>query len=181
MGKIRNRGMKMRESIKKKEKGMIFLLIITMPIMFLPERYNLPLAGSILPLMILYVLLLALGVQYVLEKFIYLPHYRFFLFFCFWVIVCTIIGAYRFPFWNEAFDRYLMDTNVVKVIEHIWPGIIDSPSALHFKYFVSSIWGIVKNLIVPLGGIFFIFTNMYSKSSREGISWISKAAFFWQY
>ena len=68
----------MRESIKKIEKGMIFLLIITMPIMFLPERYNLPLAGSILPLMILYVLLLALGVQYVLEKFIYLPHYRFF-------------------------------------------------------------------------------------------------------
>lgn len=52
----------MRESIKKIEKGMIFLLIITMPIMFLPERYNLPLAGSILPLMILYVLLLALGV-----------------------------------------------------------------------------------------------------------------------
>ena len=94
------------------------------------------------------------------------------------MIVCTIIGAYRFPFWNEAFNRYLMDTNVVKVIEHIWPGIIDSPSALHFKYFVSSIWGIVKNLIVPLGGIFFIFTNMYSKSSREGISWISKAAFF---
>ena len=106
----------MRESIKKIEKGMIFLLIITMPIMFLPERYNLPLAGSILPLMILYVLLLALGVQYVLEKFIYLPHYRFFLFFCFWVIVCTIIGAYRFPFWNEAFDRYLMVTNVFNVI-----------------------------------------------------------------
>ena len=71
-----------------------------------------------------------------------------------------------------------MDTNVVKVIEHIWPVIIDSPSALHFKYFVSGIWGIVKNLIVPLVGIFFIFTNMYSKSSREGISWISKAAFF---
>ena len=29
----------MRESIKKIEKGMIFLLIITMPIMFLQDQY----------------------------------------------------------------------------------------------------------------------------------------------
>ena len=158
------------------EKWLLFLIIICMPLSDVAQKYKLPIIGTNLTALFLWLAVLVLILWYKRDGISAIPQRKYIVLFCAWTLLCTFIGAYQFPFWNDADNAYLRSTAMVKLAARIWPTLLYSDAFLHGKYLVSCLWRLLNNTLLPLVGIFLVIHKLYGENPQKGMEWISKAA-----
>lgn len=164
----------MEERYHKIEEYLLLFMIVGMPIMALPVK--IPFFDSSVPSICLSLALLVWVIHCFQTRTVPIAHGKFLLMCCIWLILCTVIGAYTYSFWDESIMYYLQGTRVVKLIAHIWPGIITSTLGLETKFLISQLISLVRSLFFPLLGIFLLYYSLYRKKPQRGLEWMSKIA-----
>ncbi|WP_418475309.1 O-antigen ligase family protein [Dialister hominis] len=166
----------MQGKYKKIEEWLLFFMILFIPLKSLPARYKLPLLGKNVAVALLVTMCVVCLIWWLRnKKEFHIPHAKFVGLFCFWVILCTSIGAFTYPFYPGAIDAALADKSAVKTIAHVWPGIVNTTSAIHLVHLFGNIGGLIKGLLLPFVGMYVVLFSLYGRNSRRGVEWVSKA------
>lgn len=166
----------MQGKFKKLEEWLLFFMILFIPLNSLPGRYKIPILGKNISVSLLVIMLVVCLIWWYRNKEdFHLPHIKFLGLFCFWTILCTCIGAYNYPFFDSRADAYLATKSAIETIAHVWPGITQSPGAIHLVYTIGDIGGMLKGIFLPLVGMYIVFCGLYGKNAHRGVEWISKA------
>lgn len=163
------------------EKYLLYLMVLTIPIDALPERYGIPVNFRNIHFVFLLIAIFIAGIHLARHRLIYneIPKVVkvYLLVFILWPIFCTIIGVIDFPYWSNQADIYLKNTNMVKRIALFYPDILNNESLLHVKYGISLILYIFRDFFVPLLGIPFVLFMMFrEKDKKEIMNVIARAA-----
>ena len=169
----------MNERFLKAQSILLFVMIITMPITMLPERYILPKIMKNVPSFILMVNLLVMffslrttsrfsKVDNRIKKILFLI--------ILWPLVCTIHGFLTFPYWNNEIDQAISDSSIINFLAKHFSFILNS-SFLHLKLFLSYTWNLFKDCLFPLIGIPAIIIYLYSYKKERVIDFVSDASF----
>ncbi len=163
---------------------LLYLMVLTIPIQALPKAYPLPGFMKNVGGFFLWILLAASVLYFWRNRKNYgvwsswpswLKGYLAAV--CLWPVLCTVIGAATFPYWNETANEYLRHTGMVEKIAIVYPGIMENELLLHLKFAVSMVMGVVKGLLIPFLGIFFsLYVMFHRKDSRYILDTISRAA-----
>ena len=109
----------MQGKYKKIEEWLLFFMILFIPLKSLPARYKLPLLGKNVAVALLVTMCVVCLIWWLRnKKEFHIPHAKFVGLFCFWVILCTSIGAFTYPFYPGAIDAALADKSAVKTRLH---------------------------------------------------------------
>lgn len=163
------------------EKYLLYLMVLTIPIDNLPERYGLPVSIRNVHYTFLILAILIATIYFTNHRTIYNEISKavkiYLLIFILWPIFCTLIGVINFPYWDNQSDIYLKSTNVVRKIVLFYPDILNNIALLHLKYGISLILNIVSDFFIPLIGIpFTLFIMFRKKDKKEMMNVISLAA-----
>ena len=163
------------------EKYLLYLMVLTIPIDNLPERYGLPVSIRNIHYIFLIIAILIATIYFTNHRTIYSEISKavkvYLLIFILWPIFCTLIGVMNFPYWDNQSDIYLKSTNMVRKIALFYPDILNNVALLHLKYSISLILNIVSDFFVPLLGIPFVLFMMFRKKDKKEImNVISRAA-----
>ncbi len=163
---------------------LLYLMVLTIPIQSLPKAYLLPGFMKNVGGFFLWILLAASVLYFWRNRKNYggwsswpswLKGYLAAV--CLWPVLCTVIGATTFPYWNETANEYLRHTGMVEKIAIVYPGIMENELLLHLKFAVSMVMGVVKGLLIPFLEIFFsLYVMFHRKDSRYILDTVSRAA-----
>lgn len=163
------------------EKYLMYLMVLTIPIDTLPERYSFPTALRNLHFTFLVFAIIIGIIFFIKNRNIYneIPKsFKIYLGLCLiWPILCTILGIINFPYWNGQADDFLRNTGFIQKVSFFYPAILNNANLLHLKYGFSLILNIIHDLYVPLFGIPFVFYLMFKdKDSAEILNVVSQSA-----
>jgi len=137
------------------------LMILTLPLTLLPERYKLPVLGGSLPHILLLFSLLFF-VAYVFQKRrMEIQGKKYFAGFFLWSLFCLAWGCWKFPFYDAATDEFLRHSKMVMLTAEFFPVLQDNAALLHGKMFLSYFWYMLKEFFFPFAGMFFIIAGLF--------------------
>lgn len=172
-----------RKNFDRIVRWLFYLLVLAIPIENLPKRYFIPDFMRDVLFSVLWIAVILAILHYYLNKgegethsLPVLAKVYLIIAIC-WPILCTLIGAMTFPFWDESTNESLRNTKFVKSIAYFYPDIIQNDILLHLKFMNSMIIKTVKDLILPLIGIpFFMYEFFKNKSLSYFINTLINAA-----
>ncbi len=168
------------ENFDKAERWLLYCMVLTIPIQALPMAYPIPrfcrnVGGTFLALLLAITL-----IHFFLHRNLYgkcplwLKGYLTAL--CVWPVICTLVGAVTFPYWDETTNEFLRNTWFVQKIAILYPGIVANETLLHLKYANSAMMGILSNLICFCGVFFSAYVMFHGKDRRYILDTVSWAA-----
>lgn len=163
------------------EKKLLYLMVLTIPIDTLPERYHLPDVFRNVHYTILLIAILIAIFYFIRNRYAFGAPKKFvkvYLLMCvIWPLFCTVLGVLNFPYWDHQAETFLQNTRMIQLIAAIYPDIIYNTDLLHLKYCISLILNTFHDIFIPLFGIPFVFYVMFgNRTWREVVDVISKAA-----
>ena len=151
-------------------------IIISLPIMFMPKRYNIFGLGGNLPSYFLVICIILMAAEFLLcHKFNSICNSqtkKFICTFVIWQICCVIIGAFCFPFYTdvhlyqiEKLEKILFSLNMTNQQGFFTP----------LWMFAVAIKNLVREYFLPLIGIFILITHLYQSNFAKGIKTVTYA------
>lgn len=169
------------QNFDKIERWLLYLMIATFPITTLPKRYPLPASMHNLPFAFLTVAILAAVVYFASHRKLY-PEMqkkaKIYLTICVvWPLLCTVIGAVTFPYWDNTATAFVRETSLIQKIAGVYPAVLDNTTFLRLKYSNSLLLSTIQGLLVPLLGIYFVvYVTFYHKTKEYLLDVISRGA-----
>ncbi len=137
------------------------LMILTLPLTLLPERYKLPVLGGSLPHIFLLFSLLFFVAYAVQKRRMEIQGKKYFAGFFLWSLFCLAWGCWKFPFYDAATDEFLRHSKMVMLTAEFFPILQDNTALLHGKMFLSYFWYMLKEFFFPFAGMFFIIAGLF--------------------
>lgn len=166
----------MREKLIKLQEYILAFLIITMPFTIIPKRFVLPLLGQSIPNAFLLIGILIFIIYSLKYRAVQVPHKKYLVLFLGWYVVCILVGALHYPFYDTAFFEYIRAEGYYGKLIRLSPNIFDNTILMELKYAFSNILSTFKGFFLPLFGIWLIIINLFHKDWKRGIHKISLAA-----
>lgn len=151
-------------------------MIISLPLMRIPDRYTLFSMGNNLSMVFLFFSILLFIVYSIWNKKTEFPFKPYFTISVAWIVFCTILGVFSFPFYDTVIYTYLINTSVVQKLYALFPSFVGNEFILQVKLMVSLVWYLFRNFIFPLIGLFLIIFNLYKDDCKKGLDTIVNAA-----
>jgi len=151
-------------------------MIVSLPLMRIPDRYTLFSMGNNLSMVFLFFSILLFIVYSIWNKKTEVPFKTYFSISVVWIVFCTILGVFSFPFYDTVIYTYLINTSVVQKLYALFPSFVGNEFILQVKLMVSLIWYLFRNFIFPLIGLFLIIFNLYKDDCKKGLDTIVNAA-----
>ncbi len=127
-------------------------MIISLPLMRIPDRYTLFSMGNNLSMIFLFFSILLFIVYSIWNKKTEVPFKTYFSISVVWIVFCTILGVFSFPFYDTVIYTYLINTSVVQKLYALFPSFVGNEFILQVKLMVSLVWYLFRNFIFPLLG-----------------------------
>ena len=151
-------------------------MIIALPLMRIPDRYTLFSMGNNLSMIFLFFSILLFIVYSLWKKKTEVPFKPYFEISIIWIVFCTILGVFSFPFYDTVIYTYLINTSVIQKLYTLFPSFVGNEFILQVKLMVSLVWYLFRNFIFPLMGLFLIIFNLYKDDCKKGLDTIVNAA-----
>lgn len=151
-------------------------MIISLPLMRIPDRYTLFSMGNNLSMVFLFFSIFLFIVYSIWKKKTEVPFKLYFIISVVWIVFCTILGVFSFPFYDTVIYTYLINTSVIQKLYTLFPSFVGNEFVLQVKLMVSLVWYLFRNFIFPLIGLFLIIFNLYKDDYKKGLDTIVNAA-----
>ena len=151
-------------------------MIISLPLMRIPDRYTLFSMGNNLSMVFLFFSIFLFIVYSIWKKKTEVPFKLYFIISVVWIVFCTILGVFSFPFYDTVIYTYLINTSVVQKLYTLFPSFVGNEFVLQVKLMVSLVWYLFRNFIFPLIGLFLIIFNLYKDDYKKGLDTIVNAS-----